>query len=301
MLLTGTASALTGAPGSVLMYGLLGLMAWPRAPRPLPAGLERPADRHRHLGSRPGHRPFHHAARRVGGLLVAGRRPLRPARQPHHHVRAERHRRHGAGAAGLVRPLPDRPGQPVLDVGHPDRVDPRHPRRRHRAWRRSSSAVPASSCSPALSSRSCCGSPARVWSATCSPATTPTPTPARSIILLAAAMTPTVIAVEGGMAFARRRDLAADPGGRRPRRRRAWSQRLPSPRLTRLPRPSRRATRMAGMAMGGSGSGGGQRGVAERVGHVGDVPAASERAEDRRPGSCQQPLKWPWAAVREPS
>ncbi len=33
MVLTGTASALTGAPGSVLMYGLLGLMAWPRPPR----------------------------------------------------------------------------------------------------------------------------------------------------------------------------------------------------------------------------------------------------------------------------
>src|SRR6202034_1416177 len=33
MLLTGTATALTGAPGSVLMYGLLGLMAWPRLPR----------------------------------------------------------------------------------------------------------------------------------------------------------------------------------------------------------------------------------------------------------------------------
>ncbi len=31
MLLTGTATALTGAPGSVLIYGLLGLMAWPRA------------------------------------------------------------------------------------------------------------------------------------------------------------------------------------------------------------------------------------------------------------------------------
>jgi hypothetical protein len=31
MILTGTASALTGAPGSVLVYGLLGLMAWPRA------------------------------------------------------------------------------------------------------------------------------------------------------------------------------------------------------------------------------------------------------------------------------
>jgi hypothetical protein len=33
MLLTGSATALTGAPGSVLLYGLIGLMAWPRAPR----------------------------------------------------------------------------------------------------------------------------------------------------------------------------------------------------------------------------------------------------------------------------
>ncbi len=33
MLLTGSASALTGAPGSVVLYGLLGLMAWPRPPR----------------------------------------------------------------------------------------------------------------------------------------------------------------------------------------------------------------------------------------------------------------------------
>jgi hypothetical protein len=30
LLLTGTATALTGAPGSVLVYGLIGLMAWPR-------------------------------------------------------------------------------------------------------------------------------------------------------------------------------------------------------------------------------------------------------------------------------
>ena len=30
MILTGSATALTGAPGSVLMYGLIGLMAWPR-------------------------------------------------------------------------------------------------------------------------------------------------------------------------------------------------------------------------------------------------------------------------------
>jgi hypothetical protein len=33
MLLTGNASALTGAPGSALLYGLIGLMAWPRPPR----------------------------------------------------------------------------------------------------------------------------------------------------------------------------------------------------------------------------------------------------------------------------
>jgi hypothetical protein len=33
MVFTGAATALTGAPGSVLVYGLLGLMAWPRAAR----------------------------------------------------------------------------------------------------------------------------------------------------------------------------------------------------------------------------------------------------------------------------
>ena len=43
MLLTGRASALTGAPGSVLLYGLLGLMAWPRRPRPSVDWSDRPA------------------------------------------------------------------------------------------------------------------------------------------------------------------------------------------------------------------------------------------------------------------
>jgi hypothetical protein len=33
LILTGSASALTGAPGSVFIYGTIGLMAWPRAPR----------------------------------------------------------------------------------------------------------------------------------------------------------------------------------------------------------------------------------------------------------------------------
>ena len=43
MILTGTATALTGAPGSVLLYGLLGLMAWPRAPRRDVDWSDRPA------------------------------------------------------------------------------------------------------------------------------------------------------------------------------------------------------------------------------------------------------------------
>jgi hypothetical protein len=43
MLLTGTATALTGAPGSVIMYGLLGLMAWPRPPRRWLGWTDRPA------------------------------------------------------------------------------------------------------------------------------------------------------------------------------------------------------------------------------------------------------------------
>ena len=43
MLLTGTATALTGAPGSVLLYGLLGLMAWPRPPRRWLGWSDRPA------------------------------------------------------------------------------------------------------------------------------------------------------------------------------------------------------------------------------------------------------------------
>ncbi len=43
MLLTGSATALTGAPGSVLMYGLLGLMAWPRPPRRWLGWSDRPA------------------------------------------------------------------------------------------------------------------------------------------------------------------------------------------------------------------------------------------------------------------
>ena len=38
MLLTGQASPLTGAPGAVLLYGLLGVLAWPRQDRGIAAG-----------------------------------------------------------------------------------------------------------------------------------------------------------------------------------------------------------------------------------------------------------------------
>ena len=74
--------------------------------------------------------------------------------------------------------------------------------------------------SPARCSPSCCGSPGRAWSATSSPARSPTPTRGRSSIVLAAAMVPTVRAPRD-VAFARRRARAAGPGGRGPRRGRA--------------------------------------------------------------------------------
>ena len=64
MLFTGTATALTGAPGSVLMYGLIGLMAWPRPPRHYAVDWsDRPVGRGL-VGRRPGHR------RRVTPLAV---------------------------------------------------------------------------------------------------------------------------------------------------------------------------------------------------------------------------------------
>ena len=57
LIFTGSASALTGAPGSVFLYGLIGLMAWPRTARP-PAGTrgDRSERRHRVVGCRTGHR-----------------------------------------------------------------------------------------------------------------------------------------------------------------------------------------------------------------------------------------------------
>ena len=56
---------------------------------------------------RPGHRPHHHAAGRVGRVLVAGGRPLPAARQPDRTSIQSAIVRHGRRPARLVRQLPD--------------------------------------------------------------------------------------------------------------------------------------------------------------------------------------------------
>ncbi len=60
MLLTGSATALTGAPGSVLMYALIGLLAWPRQAR---RRREAPDDERVGIGSSA-------AARGIGGSIT---------------------------------------------------------------------------------------------------------------------------------------------------------------------------------------------------------------------------------------
>ena len=147
--------ALTGAPGSVLMYGLIGLMAWPRPPRRFAVDW---SDRPSGVATsrrRPGHRRVDHAAGRVGRVLVAGRRPLPAARQPH---RRRRSRAPSSGMAAVVarvvRPLPHQPGQPVLDHRDADGLDPGRRRRSPSASARWSPAAPAGSSPPARCSPS---------------------------------------------------------------------------------------------------------------------------------------------------
>ncbi len=95
MLLTGSATALTGAPGSVLLYALIGLMAWPRratgrkAPDGEPVGIASSA-----------------AAQGLGGAIDATRgldrflgplrRSVHPSGQPDQHVDFECDQRYGA-------------------------------------------------------------------------------------------------------------------------------------------------------------------------------------------------------------
>ena len=95
LIFTGSASALTGAPGSVFMYGLIGMMAWPRS-------------RHEHEVTEP---PVGMASSAAGqgiggattpllvwsGLLVARRSPVPASEQSDPDLGVERHHRHVVG------------------------------------------------------------------------------------------------------------------------------------------------------------------------------------------------------------
>ncbi len=92
------------------MYGFLGLMAWPRAPRRYqPDWSDRPTGIATSAAAQGIGRSITPLAVWAGYWSLAAVLFVLPA-QPHPHVRAERHRRHGARTAGLVRPLPHEPG-----------------------------------------------------------------------------------------------------------------------------------------------------------------------------------------------
>ena len=124
MLLTGTASALTGAPGSVLIYGLIGLMAWPRPARRWVDWSDRPAG----VASSAAAQGIGRTSRRWPCGPATGRWPpccsCCPTTGPPRSIQSAIVGM-ADGAAELVRPLPHRPRQPVLDLGDPDGLDPR--------------------------------------------------------------------------------------------------------------------------------------------------------------------------------
>ena len=102
---TGSASALTGAPGSVFLYGLIGLMAWPRS---APTEEDQEAEPSVGIASSA-------AAQGIGGasdapaglvwLLVFGGNPVPASRQPDPDVRLERHHGHVCWGAEHLRTL----------------------------------------------------------------------------------------------------------------------------------------------------------------------------------------------------
>ena len=112
LIFTGSASALTGAPGSVFLYGLIGLMAWPRS-APTEEGEETEREgRHRVLGRRTGHRRGGDSTAGVVRVLVAGGGPVPAPRQPDPDVGVECDHRHVVGGAERVLPLPQQLRQP---------------------------------------------------------------------------------------------------------------------------------------------------------------------------------------------
>ena len=119
-LLTGSASALTGAPGSVFLYGLIGFdgMATISSHRGGRGdGSER---RHCVLGSRTGHRGSGDSAAGVVRVLVAGGDPVLAAEQPNPDVGVECDHGHVSGGAERLLPLSQQLRQPLRQWGRGD-------------------------------------------------------------------------------------------------------------------------------------------------------------------------------------
>ena len=112
LLFTGSASALTGAPGSVFLYGLIGLMAWPRSAPTEEDEETRIERRHRVVGRGTGHRRGDDAAAGVVRVLVAGGDPVPAAEQPDPDVGVECDHGHVPGRAERLLPLSQQLWQP---------------------------------------------------------------------------------------------------------------------------------------------------------------------------------------------
>ncbi len=168
MLLTGSASALTGAPGSVLVYGLIGLMAWPRtarerkAPDGEPVGIASSA-----------------AAQGIGGAItplavwtgfwvLSAVLFLLPDNRTRTSI-SSAITGMAPGTSELVFPFPRQHRQSLRLGGNPDRVGARHPVARHRDRPPAGAPprrVPGRRNSP---HRCSSGSPGRAFSALSSP------------------------------------------------------------------------------------------------------------------------------------
>ena len=177
LLLTGTASALTGAPGSVLMYGLLGLMAWPRAPRRYRDRSDQPTGIATSAAAQGIGRSITPLAVWAGYWWLAAVLFLLPDNRTTTSVQS--------AIVGMAQGQPGWYARFLTDLGNLFSTSGTQT-----AWVLAivavvigagplSPAARAPSSRSAPSSPSCSGSPGRVSSATSSPATTPTPTPAR--------------------------------------------------------------------------------------------------------------------------
>ena len=125
MIFTGTASPLTGAPGAVLLYGLLGLMAWPRSGEQT-SGETSETTAGGLVGGRERHRRSAHPARGVEWVVDPLGHLVPPPGQSHRHFDLERRHRHGTRDTWLVRASLDQHGQLARLVWGHDVVDPRH-------------------------------------------------------------------------------------------------------------------------------------------------------------------------------